>query len=447
MVKRRTVMFAVLAAVVAIAAGCGSSSGGSSGGGSTPASSTGPVKLTMWWWGDQEAAGMKNFVADSVQKYEAAHPNITIDTVLQSTDNLMPNFAAAAKAKQGPDIEYRWGGIWNLQDAWDGNLAAVSDYIPQDELAHYLNASEDTSGGKVWTAPWYVQPSFPVLYRKDILKDAGVAVPTNWDEFLAACDTLNSKGITPIAGGVKDGWFGGWLYSIMGSQSLTSIDDLKEAVVGDKKFTDPEFAEWWSKLQEMIDHKCWNDDIGSQELYQAQQTWVDGKSAMTISAGTEVGNFVKKVGVDKVGVMAMPAYGDGIGAGKLGSTSQTLGISSWSPHKQEAADFIMYLHTPERLAAFYKATGALPADDRFDSSSITVPQVKDLFDMSKDGSPYLENFIPTDLDSKGNFEGVQLMFAGSESAQEAAANMEKEMDRIRTIQPDLIDNFKEWAAN
>ena len=440
-------MFAVLAAVVAIAAGCGSSSGDSSGSASTPASSSGPVKLTMWWWGDQEAGGMKNFVADSVQKYEAAHPNITIDTVLQSTDNLMPNFAAAAKAKQGPDIEYRWGGIWNLQDAWDGNLAAVSDYIPQDELAHYLNASEDTSGGKVWTAPWYVQPSFPVLYRKDILKDAGVAVPTNWDEFLAACDTLNSKGITPIAGGVKDGWFGGWLYSIMGSQSLTSIEDLKQAVVGDKKFTDPEFAEWWSKLQEMIDHKCWNDDIGSQELYQAQQTWVDGKSAMTISAGTEVGNFVKQVGTDKVGVMAMPAYGDGIGAGKLGSTSQTLGISSWSPHKQEAADFIMYLHTPERLAAFYKATGALPADDRFDSSLITVPQVKDLFDMSKDGSPYLENFIPTDLDSKGNFEGVQLMFAGSETAQQAAENMEKEMARIRTIQPDLIDNFKEWAAN
>jgi len=440
-------MFAVLAAVVAIAAGCGSSSGDSSGSTSTPASSSGPVKLTMWWWGDQEAGGMKNFVADSVQKYEAAHPNITIDTVLQSTDNLMPNFAAAAKAKQGPDIEYRWGGIWNLQDAWDGNLAAVSDYIPQDELAHYLNASEDTSGGKIWTAPWYVQPSFPVLYRKDVLKDAGVAVPTNWDEFLAACDTLTSKGITPIAGGVKDGWFGGWLYSIMGSQSLTSIDDLKEAVVGDKKFTDPEFAEWWSKLQEMIDHKCWNDDIGSQELYQAQQTWVDGKSAMTISAGTEVGNFVKQVGQDKVGVMAMPAYGDGIGAGKLGSTSQTLGISSWSPHKQEAADFITYLHTPERLAAFYKATGALPADDRFDSSLITVPQVKDLFDMSKDGSPYLENFIPTDLDSKGNFEGVQLMFAGSETAQQAAENMEKEMARIRTIQPDLIDNFKEWAAN
>jgi raffinose/stachyose/melibiose transport system substrate-binding protein len=447
MVKKKTAVSVLLAAVVAVAAGCSGSSADSSGASSTPASSGGPVHLTMWWWGDQEAAGMKNFVADSVQKYEAAHPNITIDTVLQSTDNLMPNFAAAAKAEQGPDIEYRWGGIWNLQDAWDGNLAPVSDYIPQDELSHYLNASEDTSGGNVWTAPWYVQPSFPVLYRKDILQKAGVAVPTNWDELLAACDTLNSKGITPIAGGVKDGWFGGWLYSIMGSQSLASINDLKEAVVGGKKFTDPEFAAWWSKLQEMIDHHCWNDDIGSQELYQAQQTWVNGKSAMTISAGTEVGNFVKKVGTDKVGVMAMPASGEGIGADKLGSTSQTLGISSWSPHKREAADFIMYLHTPERLAAFYKATGALPADDRFDASLISVPQVNDLFQMAKDGSPYLENFIPTDLDSKGNFEGVQLMFAGSESADQAAANMEKEMERIRTIQPDLINNFKEWAGN
>jgi raffinose/stachyose/melibiose transport system substrate-binding protein len=408
---------------------------------------TGPVNLTMWWWGEQEAAGAKSWLADTVALYQKKHPNVKIKTVLQTTDGLIPAFKAAAAAKKGPDIQYFWGGIWALDDAWRGNTKPVSDYIPKSELAHYLNAKEDTYDGKVWTAPWYVQPSFPVLYRKDVLAKAGVAVPTTWSALLKACDTLNAKGITPIAGGVKDGWFGGWLYSIMGSQSLTSIDDLKEAVVGDKKFTDPEFAEWWSRLQEMIDHKCWNDDIGSQELYQAQQTWVDGKSAMTISAGTEVGNFVKQVGQDKVGVMAMPAYGDGIGAGKLGSTSQTLGISSWSPHKQEAADFIMYLHTPERLAAFYKATGALPADDRFDSSSITVPQVKDLFDMSKDGSPYLENFIPTDLDSKGNFEGVQLMFAGSESAQEAAANMEKEMDRIRTIQPDLIDNFKEWAAN
>jgi multiple sugar transport system substrate-binding protein len=434
---------AAAAVIVLAAAACG----GSSGGGSSASKSRGPITLTMWYWGQQEAHGLSSFLTQSVKKYEALHPNITIKTVLQSTDNLMPNFAAAAKAKKGPDIEYRWGGIWSLQDAWDGNLAPISDYIPASERAHYLNSSEDTWDGKLWSAPWYVQPSFPILYRKDVLARAGISgPPTTWDQFLSDCSTLRSKGITPIAGGVKDGWFGGWLFSLLGSESLTSIDDLKQAVAGSKKFTDPDLAEWWTRLGQMISAKCWNDDIGSLDLYQAQQTWVDGKSAMTVTAGTDVRKFVSQVGGSKVGVMTMPKYADGIGAGKLGSTSQTLAISSWSPYKQQAADFIMFMHTPAELSLFYKDTGALPADDRFDPSEIDVPQVKRLYALSQNGAPYLENFIPTDLDSKANFGGVQLMFAGKTTAQQAAQTMESDMERIRTIQPDLIDDFKKWTG-
>ena len=75
-----------------------------------------------------------------------------------------------------------------------------------------------------------------------------------------------------------------------------------------------------------------------------------------------------------------------------------------------------------------------------------MPQVKQLYQYSQNGAPYLENFIPTDLDSKANFGGVQLMFAGKESAAQAAATMESDMARIRTIEPDLISNFKKWTG-
>jgi raffinose/stachyose/melibiose transport system substrate-binding protein len=428
--------------LVAAGTGCGSSSSGSS---SSSEKVSGPITLTMWYWGQQEAHGLTDFVNQSIAAYHQLHPNITIKPVLQSTDNLMPNFAAAAKAKKGPDIEYRWGGIWGLQDAWSGNLAAVSDYIPKSEYSHYLNGSEDTYENKLWTAPWYVQPSFPMLYRKDILAKYGITAPKTFPELMQACSTLRSHGITPIAGGVQDGWFGGWLFSILESQSLASVNDLKEAVVGQQKFTDPNQAAWWTALQQMIANKCWNDDIGSLQLYQAQQTWVDGKSAMTVTAGTDVKKFVAQVGQSKVGVMTMPSYANGGGAGKLGSTSQTLGISSWSPYKQQAADFIVFMHTPKELSLFYKDTGALPADDRFNSAAITVPQVKQLYQYMLNGAPYLENFIPTDLDSKANFGGVQLMFAGKETPQQAAQATESDMARIRTIDPELIDNFKKWA--
>jgi raffinose/stachyose/melibiose transport system substrate-binding protein len=405
------------------------------------------VNLTMWWWGEQEAAGAKNWLAQTIKLYEKKNPNVTIKTVLQTTDGLIPAFKAAAAAKKGPDIQYFWGGIWALGDAWLGNQKPVSDYIPRSELRHYLNAKEDTYAGKVWTAPWYVQPSFPVLYRKDVLAKARVKVPTTWPALLKACDALNAKGITPLAGGIKDGWFGGWLYSIIGAQGISSISDVLDATTGKQKFTDPKHAAWWTRLQELRDHKCWNDDINSLELYQGQQRWAQGKAAMTVTAGSDVKKFVQQVGVAKVGVMSMPKWGKGPYAGKLGSTSQTVGITAWTKYPKESADFIMFMHTPERMASWFNTTGAFPADDRFNTKLIKLPQQKILFNLVKNGAPYLENFIPTELDSKANFAESQLLLGGTIDAKEAAAATEKIAQRIRLTQRKQMANFKTWAQS
>jgi len=405
------------------------------------------VNLTMWWWGEQEAAGAKNWLAQTIKLYEKKHPTVSIKTVLQTTDGLIPAFKAAAAAKKGPDIQYFWGGIWSLDDAWLGNTKPVSDYIPKSELRHYLNAKEDTYAGKVWTAPWYVQPSFPVLYRKDVLAKARVKVPTTWAALLKACDALNAKGITPIAGGIKDGWFGGWLYSIIGAQGISSISDVLDATTGKQKFTDAKHAAWWTRLQEMRDHKCWNDDMNSLELYQGQQRWAQGKAAMTVAAGSDVKKFVQQVGVAKAGVMAMPKWGNGPYAGRLGSTSQTVGITAWTKYPKESADFIRFMHTPERMAAWFNTTGAFPADDRFNTKLIKLPQQKILFNLVKNGAPYLENFIPTELDSKANFAESQLLLGGSIDAKEAAAATEKIAQRIRLTQRKQMANFKIWAQS
>lgn len=437
---RRGLLIAALAGLVALAAVAASTAG-------TRAHTAGPVNLTMWWWGEQEAAGAKGWLADTVKLYEKKHPNVTIKTVLQTTDGLVPAFKAAAAAKKGPDLQYFWGGIWALEDAWAGSTKPVSDYIPASELKHYLNTFEDTFGGKIWTAGWYVQPSFPLLYRKDVLARAGVAPPQNWAQLLSACDKLNAKGITPIAGGIKDGWFGGWLYSIIGAQGVGSVGDVLAAVAGKQHFTDARQAGWWTRLQEMRDHRCWNNDVNSLELYQGQQRWAEGKAAMTITAGSDVKKFVEQVGVAKVGVQPMPKWGNGPFAGRLGSTSQTVGITAWTKYPEVAADFIMFMHTPERMKAWFQTTGAFPADDRFDTSLIKLPQQKELFDLVKNGAPYLENFIPTELDSKANFAQSQLVLSGNASGAQAAAATEKIADRIRRTNRDLIANFAKWSLS
>lgn len=459
--KTKLILAMSSAAIVLAATACGSTGGGTStsalpgesgSSGTSEPSATGSalptedIKLTMWWWGEQEVPGAEKWLNGAIAAYHNAHPNITITTVLQTTDGLIPAFEAAAAAKEGPDIQYFWGGINSQQPYWEGAITPVSDYIPADELKHYINAElEDSNGGKILTAPWYVNPSFPVLVRTDVLADHGLKAPSTWDELLHTCDVLSAAGVTTIAGGVKDGWFGGWLYSMLGTQSVATVKDVTAAVVGNKSFTEPELADWWTRLQESAEHHCWNNDINSQELYQAQQLWLDGKAAMTVTAGTDAANFADKVGADKVAVIAMPKWADGPYAGKMGTTSQTIGIPSWTKYPQVAADFITFMHTPEMLKAWFDETGTMPADDRFDLATVTDPIRKQLFSYVSDPAPYLENFIPSSLDSDAIFAGVQLVLQGAKTGAQAAEDMQSTADRLRRTDRNLVKNFEGWA--
>ncbi len=419
-------------------------------GGALPARSghaAGTTTLTMWWWGEQEAQGAQAWLNQSVKLYEKLHPNIVINTVLQTTNGLYPAFETAAKAHRGPDIQYLWGGINTLGEAWPGYLAPVSDYIPASELKHYLNTAEDTYNGKVWSAPWYTQPSFPLLYNKDLFKKAGLDPnnpPTTWDQFMAACAKLKKLGVTPIAGGVQDGWYGGWLFAQMAVQNLNSVKEIMDAAIGKADITAPKYSEWWQKLAEMRDKGYWNTDINSQQLYQAQNLFVQGKVAIANTAGSDVRKFVRLVGVNKVGIMRMPVFGSGRLAHTFGSTSQTLAIPAYSQHKQEAAQFIMFLHTTDRLVSFYRQTGSIPADDRFPQAMITLPQQKILWGwMIHSGGPYIENFIPVELDSNGNFAGVQKIFAG-DSVRSVIALQASVLNKWRVSAPGEFMAFQNW---
>jgi raffinose/stachyose/melibiose transport system substrate-binding protein len=441
---------AAVACVLALSACGGSSSTGSTGssasslyptGRSIP---TGKVHLNMWWWGDQEAHGAKAWLAETVADYEKLHPNVSISTVLQTTEGLVPTFDTAAAAGKGPDIEYFWGGINTLEPAWKGYIRPVSDYLPASEIKHLTNIQEDTYEGKEWTMPWYVQPSFPVLYRTDILAHAGLQPPHTWTQLLNVCDTLRAKGVTPISGGLKDGFFAGWLYSMIGGQNISAAE-LLAAVSGQQKFDAAPQDVWWSRLNELREHKCFNSDINSLALYQGQQLWSEGKAAMTVTAGSDVRKFVESVGVNRAGVETMPTWANGPYAGKLGSTSQTLGITKTTKYPQVAASFLQFIHSQDRMNAFYRITGAIPADDRWNASQITLPQLKQLYADTRQFSAYIENFIPGELTSKAIFAQTQLLMGGNTTPQKAAEATEQVAARLRLTQPEQTANFGKWA--
>ncbi len=367
--------------------------------------------------------------------------------MLQSTDTLIPAFQAAAAAKEGPDIQYFWGGVWTLESVWAGALIPLDDLIPAEERAHYINNFERTFEGKQYGIGWYLSGN-PFVYNPKLFEQAGLSVtdlPDTWDELKAACTKLNEAGIIPIAGGLKDGWFGGWLFSIIGRQPHDSEKAFMEASVGQSKFTDPQFAEWWSRLKELIDAGCWNKDINSLDYQQGQDLFVQGKAAMIFGNDTFLKGWADVIGWDQIGVMPVPKYGSGKLADTYVVTAQGWGITSWSKYPKQAADFLMFMHTPERLNAWFQYTGVFPADDRLDTSLITIPQLKQIFewDTTRSG-PNLENFIPSMLDEQSNFAGVQLLFAGEKTPEELAQMAEEVIAKWREQNPDAVKNFELW---
>ncbi|HEY0641196.1 MAG TPA: ABC transporter substrate-binding protein [Pseudonocardiaceae bacterium] len=45
-----------------------------------------------------------------------------------------------------------------------------------------------------------------VLYNRELFDKAGASIPTTWSQFLATCELLKSKGITPLQGTFVDTW-------------------------------------------------------------------------------------------------------------------------------------------------------------------------------------------------------------------------------------------------
>ncbi|MCL5071055.1 MAG: ABC transporter substrate-binding protein [Actinobacteria bacterium] len=412
----------------------------------TEAVSGEPIKLIFWWWGEQELPGLEKWLKETVDLYQKAHPNITIETVLQSTETLMSAFKSAAAAQQGPDIQYFWGGVFTVEDAMLGNTLPISDYVSKEEVAHWPYAYEVEYEGKTWAAPWYVAIN-PVIYNKEILTKVGLD-PENppsatWDEFLAACEKIKAAGITPISLGGKDGFCGAWLASYIGIQQYDSVKDLMAPAIGEGKYTDAKYAEWWKRLAELRDNGYINEDYNSVELYQGQDNFIKGNAAFTLTTGTGL-DFAKKMGAEKVGVMKFPKWGAGALAGRLQVSSQTVGITSWTEYPEESAKFIMFMKTPERLSEMYKQSGAMPSDDRFDINVLGTEQEKKIAEMMKEPvAPWGENYIPTQFDEQAYYSGVQEFFNGK-TPEDMAKNSQDVIEKWRKEQPDSFASFKKW---
>ena len=208
MTKRRFILLALLVAALAfVAAGCGGDDDeGTSGGGSTTEAEggasnvSGSISVLAVWTGAEGEAfqavldGFKEQNPDVNVSYKSAkEPATVLSTAVEGGNP--PDIAALPQPGFMTDFAQR-GALQPIDFA--------EDKIKEGYSQSWLDLG--TVDGKLYGLFFKGANKSTVWYNVHAFEDAGVEPPSNWDDFIAAGDTLKASGVNPYSIGGADGW-------------------------------------------------------------------------------------------------------------------------------------------------------------------------------------------------------------------------------------------------
>lgn len=276
--KKKVLLSAVGLLALGFLGGCGNGSGG----GDESAGNSSKTITVM-------ASGVKDgtqgvFLDSFADLVEEKYPDYKVEATLLPDDQYYTALKSKLSTGQSPDlflVQPKKASASSVEEmAKAGYIEDLSDLENWDKIID--QGKDDMSyEGK----PYALSSTVGVLgtwYNKDVFEENGLSLPTNWQEFLDACETLKKAGITPIVMGDKDSYmiqFG--MYQIAANQVYpehTTFDD--ELYDGTTKFTDPEWIKTITMYKELYDKGYVSENSLGLGQPQAQQTFKDKQAAM-----------------------------------------------------------------------------------------------------------------------------------------------------------------------
>ncbi|MEV7620133.1 extracellular solute-binding protein [Microbacterium sp. NPDC089321] len=303
-------------------------------------------------------APLEDYFEDLAADYEKKHPDVDVE-LIQETDQSIKDKTKTLTASQAlPDIYFTWTGDW-AENFISGGLAAdLTELIaPGTEWGDRFgeaSLSAFESDGKYYGIPLYNNGKF-MGYNKNAFADAGVEVPTTFDELIETCAPLRAAGYEPIAFGNKDGW-----PALHYLQQLFAYNVPGDTLHAD---FDPETATWdhpgyeasLTQFHTLV-NDCTDSGKGTNGvLYTtAQEALAGGRAAMYYQEVLEFDTVTAEgatLTTDDFGIFPLPVPDDADGDPEaIEGAPEGYLINAKSPRAALAADFMKFVTEPEHAA-------------------------------------------------------------------------------------------------
>lgn len=304
----------------------------------------------------------------TVKAWNAAHPEMPVEQSIIAHEDFKQAIRAYLTADPAPDVLTWFAGNRTRFFVDKGLILDISkmwaDNKYDDVYGPGFKALATTDGKQYFLPTSYYW--WAIYYRPSIFKAAGIdQPPETWDELLTACDQLNAKGIAPIAMGAKFKWpAAAWFdyidMRLNGPQFHIDLTDLKVP------YTDPKVKAVFTKWQELLDHKCFMQDVAAYDWQEAITPMTQGKAAMYLMGQFIVDSYPDDQEAD-LDFFRFPIIDP---AQPIGEDAPTDGffMSANAKNPEGGMAFLAYLGSQEVQQRGFDEMGRLPTRKDVDTS-------------------------------------------------------------------------------
>jgi ABC-type glycerol-3-phosphate transport system substrate-binding protein len=429
--RRRLLGAAALCTVFGLAA-CSAAAGGSGAMGPT----SGKVTLTLWV--DGAISGSPEVPAQ-VKSFEASHPGVTINTVVEPSGNYFATLQAALIAGHAPDIISLYAGSYlNTIDPYLQNLDASGQAISSAALAKVPDEAVWTQSGTLSSGAYAVPESeqfYNGYYNKALFKKAGITtLPQTWTQLYSACTKLKAAGVTPIVYG-NDGnggefWpLAEWSYLLAGATSLSSWNGFLD---GKQSYDSPAMVAQLTDWAKLYQSGCTNSDALNDSTNQSE--FEHGKAAMIIEGSWDTPVFQPYLG-SNLGVF-LPPYSTSGKQMIVELAGQGFGIPKSSPDKTLAEEFLASILTSSGQNALVK-TGQIPIYQGYSMPAVSAQLLQAASEKSFQVYPMFDNYMQQSVVSVAA-TSLNQAFVGQISPSTALQNIETAVQDLPSAQRSAI---------
>lgn len=320
------------------------------------------VEIKWMFWDDLTATDdliSKGYaeVLDRFNKQYAGKYHVTpITTNLEEYDTKLNALIAANNC---PDVFICNPGPNLTQYVESGTAADLTDILTNQEKDWYDSFTEGiferlTYDGKIYAVPTNFAAAL-VFYNTEMFKNAGVEVPTTFDEWIDVCEKLKAAGYTPISCSAGTAWclsmIAGYLCDRAGGP-----DNLKGVNEGTLDWTSESFITAGEKLVELS--KYFQDTAAGDSNDQATAAFYNEEAAMLVQGSWAIAqiNGARPEFEDKCGVFNFPAIEGGADPHRMIVKTDNLVMSSTTKH-QDACIALMKCFTDETAQKYTAEIG------------------------------------------------------------------------------------------